>query len=272
VGVSETDEAAARLQAELAPRLAPWLLERTLGLCEAWGGRPAASQLQDDLTAAATDAAGKILGELAVLMHRDVDEQSRSPLDVVRRGLTPLSDVLEAAGVPPVVRDEFEERYFPEDRYGLAPAAWADIDEALTEPGLVWGAAKARAHLRARTDSGPSAGEGATSPVSTGVVAFVPDLMDQSRLRAAGDIAFVRSPAELIGSQARLVLVDLARPGVLEVVGRVGARVVGFHPHVDEDLASAARAAGCGDVLVRSVFFRRIGSLLAEAQPPADKM
>jgi hypothetical protein len=55
--------------------------------------------------------------------------------------------VLRAAGVPPIVRDEFDERAFPDDVYGLIPAAFADIDASLYEPGLVWGAAKAHAHL-----------------------------------------------------------------------------------------------------------------------------
>ena len=37
-------------------------------------------------------------------------------------------------------RDEFLERQFPGDPYQLGPAAFSDADEALHEPGLVWGA------------------------------------------------------------------------------------------------------------------------------------
>jgi hypothetical protein len=29
----------------------------------------------------------------------------------------------------------------------VVPATFADLDESLREPGLIWGAAKARAHL-----------------------------------------------------------------------------------------------------------------------------
>jgi hypothetical protein len=56
--------------------------------------------------------------------------------------------VLRAAGVPPVVRDEHQERLFPEDVYDLAPANFADVDPALAEVGLAWGAAKAFEHLQ----------------------------------------------------------------------------------------------------------------------------
>ena len=65
-----------------------------------------------------------------------------------------LAQVLADAGVPPIVRDEFEERAFPDDVYGLAPASFADLDPALREPGLVWGAAKAHVVLARRRAEG----------------------------------------------------------------------------------------------------------------------
>jgi hypothetical protein len=102
----------------------------------------------------------------------------------------------------------------------------------------------------------------------TGVVGYVPDLMDRSRIAATGaDVTFVASPADLAvaAAEAALVVVDLSRPGVLEVVGGLGPAVVGFAPHVDADLLAAARAAGCRTVLARSAFFARLGALLAGA-------
>jgi hypothetical protein len=47
-----------------------------------------------------------------------------------------------------VERDEVQAALFPEDPYDLCPATFADIDPSLAEPGLVWGAAKAFAHLQ----------------------------------------------------------------------------------------------------------------------------
>ena len=90
------------------------------------------------------------------------------------------------------------------------------------------------------------------------VAAHVPDLMDRSRLRSAkAEVVLVADPAELVGLEVDLVVVDLSRPGVLEVLGDIGVRTVGFAAHVEEELMSAASTAGCDEVLARSVFFRR---------------
>ena len=98
----------------------------------------------------------------------------------------------------------------------------------------------------------------------TTVAAYVPDLMDRSKLSAVGGgrVAFVRAPAELADSDADVVVVDLGRPGVLDVLPALaGRRVIGFGSHVDTDLLDAARAAGC-EVLPRSKFFARLGEVL----------
>ena len=42
-----------------------------------------------------------------------------------------------AAGVPPVVRDADAERLFPDDVYDLGPAAFADLDPSVHEPGCL---------------------------------------------------------------------------------------------------------------------------------------
>ena len=98
----------------------------------------------------------------------------------------------------------------------------------------------------------------------TDIVAFVPDLMDRSKLAAAGSVTFVQSPEELAAASegARLVVVDLTRPGVVDVLPQVGGRVIGFANHTRQDLMDAARAAGCDEVMARSAFFSRLGQLL----------
>lgn len=91
------------------------------------------------------------------------------------------------------------------------------------------------------------------------VVAYVPDLMDRSRLARLGDVEVVHvsGPAALVGvaTAADLVVVDLSRDGVLDVVGSLPGEVVGFASHVDTELVAAAEAAGCAEVLPRSRFF-----------------
>jgi len=71
----------------------------------------------------------------------------------------------------------------------------------------------------------------------------------------------LREPA----ASADLVIVDLGRPGVLEVLAGIGAPTVGFGSHVDRDLLAAAHASGCDQVLARSAFFGRLRSLLGGA-------
>ena len=100
------------------------------------------------------------------------------------------------------------------------------------------------------------------------IVAFVPDLMDRSRIGAAGaSIVWAPTPAALAGADADLIVVDLSRPGVLDALPGLKGPVVGFASHVDRDLRAAARAAGCDQVLTRSAFFSRLGEILS---PPAS--
>ena len=99
------------------------------------------------------------------------------------------------------------------------------------------------------------------------VIAFVPDLMDRSKVQAAvPSLTLVRTPADLLAAAGPGVtaVVDLSRPGAVEVLGPLvaaGARVIGFGSHVDKELLASARQAGC-EVLARSAFFSRLAELL----------
>jgi hypothetical protein len=101
--------------------------------------------------------------------------------------------------------------------------------------------------------------------VSTRIVAYVPDLMDRSKVAAAGDCVFVSRPADLAAlcAEADVVVVDLTKPGVVDVLTGLDARVIGFANHTSRDVMEAARAAGCEQVLPRSDFFARLDELLA---------
>jgi AmiR/NasT family two-component response regulator len=100
----------------------------------------------------------------------------------------------------------------------------------------------------------------------TRVVAYVPDLMDRSRLAGVADVTFVADPAALAeradAEGAEVVVVDLTRPGVLDAVAGLPVRVVAFANHTERELMDSARAAGCDTVVARSVFFSRLAELL----------
>jgi hypothetical protein len=89
----------------------------------------------------------RVLGQLRRLLETDIDEQRTNPLAIVRANVGPGTELLRRAGVPELRREPFEERAFPDDVFALGPASWADVDDALVEPGLVWGAWKAKQHL-----------------------------------------------------------------------------------------------------------------------------
>jgi hypothetical protein len=101
------------------------------------------------------------------------------------------------------------------------------------------------------------------------ILALVPDLMDRSKVAAAGDVTFVARPEDLAAAVegATLVVVDLTRPGVIDalpvITGR-GVRVIGFANHTRRDIMDSALAAGCDEVMARSAFFARLGELLGQ--------
>jgi len=86
------------------------------------------------------------------------------------------------------------------------------------------------------------------------VAATTTDLMDRSRIGAAiPGVVFGADPA------AEVVIVDLARGAqqVAELRATMpGVRVVCYGPHVDDEAADAARAAGADIVMARARFFR----------------
>jgi DNA-binding NarL/FixJ family response regulator len=101
------------------------------------------------------------------------------------------------------------------------------------------------------------------------VVAFVPDLMDRSKVSAApADVRFVKDAASLASAAAHpgvdLVVVDLSKPGALDALRSLpeGLRSIGFGSHVDTALLAAASEAGCSLVLPRSKFFDSVAELL----------
>jgi len=116
----------------------------------------ARAAVQDRLVVAADTATRRVHDELTRLVATDPAAQRVTPLEVVRGGIREPTVVLADAGVPPVARDEFEERSFPNDRYGLTPRTFADLgDDDLGPLHLVWGFAKAES-LRAARDEPPS--------------------------------------------------------------------------------------------------------------------
>jgi hypothetical protein len=81
---------------------------------------------------------------LADLFAAAAIQQTATPLEIVRTAYREPTALLVALGVPAVVRDEFDERAWPDDRYGLVPRSLGDLgDDELAPLHLAWGIAKA---------------------------------------------------------------------------------------------------------------------------------
>ena len=133
--------------------LAGWVVGCVERILVAYRGQidPAERQAAED---AGLEAVGDIGPRVRALLLTDIDEQRTSPLALARDAVRYPTAVLERAGVPPVERDPFTVRQFPDDLYDLTPASFTDLDPALHDPGLTWGAAKAHVHLARRRREG----------------------------------------------------------------------------------------------------------------------
>lgn len=76
----------------------------------------------------------------------------------------------------------------------------------------------------------------------------------------------------MLDPPTKLVIIDLnARSGPVATIEHLRAtqkelRVVAFLSHVQTELAALARAAGCTDILPRSVFTRNLAAILETAK------
>jgi hypothetical protein len=142
------DEIARNLADGIEAALPGWVERSVARIYQAWSGRPPPSELASAAADAGRRARDEVGARVRALLSSDVDEQRSTPLAIARSAVRYPAEVLRAAGVPAVVRDEFAVRSFPDDDYDLSPATFADLDPALAEAGLAWGAAKAFEHKR----------------------------------------------------------------------------------------------------------------------------
>ena len=112
----------------------------------------APADLADRVEAAGRAAVDDIGRRLRELLQLDIDEQWTNPLTLIRGAVRYPTEILAAAGVPEIGRDDQARRFHPEDVYDLTPAAFADLGPEVHDLGISWGAAKAHLHLRRRRE------------------------------------------------------------------------------------------------------------------------
>ena len=112
------------------------------------------------------------------------------------------------------------------------------------------------------------------------VVALMDDLFFQMKLAETAkhlgvEVKVATTPQALhalLEPPPKLLIVDLnSRSQPISTIQRLraeknGVRVVGFLSHVQTELAAQARAAGCDEVMPRSVFTQNLAAILAVAK------
>ena len=133
--------------------IGPWVERSVMTVCEN-AGVMVTGNLRRNAAEAGAEATAVVSPQVRALLALDIDEQRMGPLELVRGAVRFPTEVLRGASVPEVHRDEAAKAMFPEDVYDLTPGSFKDVDPALHEPGLVWGAAKAHVHLARRRAAG----------------------------------------------------------------------------------------------------------------------
>lgn len=212
--------------------------------------------------------------ELTSLLVLPFAEQRRSPLEVFQESLKFVNDDLAGQGIAPPKRDSATARALPGDLYDLAPASSQALGGGVWEAHLAWGAAKAAdAIARSQTGDASSADSAAVEPATADprprIGLLGTDLMDRTKIESvaapAGYVLAVWRNVHDLESDVVLALIDLNHAGADDAVRRLsqaGTRVVAFGPHVDDFAMARARSLGADDVLARSVFFKRLPSLM----------
>jgi hypothetical protein len=139
----------------VARTMPEWVVTKIAFIADAWGrlDDDARARLDADAVAAGDAATARVVTALRDLFATPPMEQRTTPLEIVRTATREVTSVLSASGIPPVERDEFVERAFPDDLYDVTPATLADLgDEDLGPLQLAWGLAKAKV-LRAERES-----------------------------------------------------------------------------------------------------------------------
>jgi len=145
-------DASAAIAEGVERELPGWVERQVDRIVGAWGRLDDAAReaVRRDAHTAGAAAQMRVTARLHELLAADPAAQTSTPLEVVRTAYREPTAVLERAGIPPVERDAFDERAWPDDRYGLVPHSLGDLgDPDLAPLLLAWGMAKA-AVLRAR--------------------------------------------------------------------------------------------------------------------------
>jgi len=245
VDLSDDELELSRISTEFADLLVdslPGWLERVANqrMVAATGTEPAEADIR-----AVAERCGAIADSISPAVREvvtaDVDSAVGNPLALLREAVAPLNELLLELKVPAPARDKMDSEMFPADTYGLGPASFADVDPALVDAGITWGAARAHVHLRRHASAPSSSSPPRSSQLGSDAVpdhssfdqilssvANVEGWMTDDQARLLHDRAGALVPAERIveiGSFRGRSLIVMAKSAV------AGVEIVAIDPH-----------------------------------------
>jgi hypothetical protein len=137
-GISLTDAVGAAM-----PNFVNRVITARLAAC---AERPDTAEFSATLAELGETMSASVDRALRIFLSSDVDTQRTTPLTIIRRHMTPVTELLQQVECAHAVRDPFDVSAFPDDHFAIGPHAWADFGDEVHEAGLRWGAAKAMAH------------------------------------------------------------------------------------------------------------------------------
>lgn len=128
----------------------PWVI----AVVHVRAGPAMSADLEEAALSAGRDAVAEIAPTVRTLLEQDIDDQTTTPLSILR-GLVPhAAAVLADADIPVPARDAHAVELHPEDAYDLTPGGFDDFGDDVQAAGIAWGAAKAHVHLQRRRNEG----------------------------------------------------------------------------------------------------------------------
>ena len=140
------------LAQELEIALPGWVEARVRFIYQAWT-LDWSEEIASDAQEAGKKCATEVGLRLRELLESGIEQQDTNPMSILRSATSYPTQVLKNYDVPPIERDDFLEDTFPDDVYGLTPAAFSDFGQNAHELGIAWGAAKAHTHLSRRREA-----------------------------------------------------------------------------------------------------------------------
>jgi hypothetical protein len=140
------------LAQELEIALPGWVEARVRFIYQAWT-LDWSEEIASDAQEAGKKCATEVGLRLRELLESGIEQQDTNPMSILRSATSYPTQVLKNYDVPPIERDDFLEDTFPDDVYGLTPAAFSDFGQTAQELGIAWGAAKAHTHLSKRLEA-----------------------------------------------------------------------------------------------------------------------